>query len=76
MKIGDFGYATWETSSFDVKGTPEYWASEIKFENEHIPEKADVYASGILLFAITIFDYPFQIVDYNFIKDKRYEEFW
>ena len=55
LKIGDFGFATNQTQSNERKGTRQYKAPEIEDEKEnYIPEKVDMFASGSVLFTMTV----------------------
>jgi len=59
IKIGDFGFATNREITQTYWGTKQYMAPEIHEGKEYVPEKADIFASGSVLFTMIACFFPF-----------------
>jgi serine/threonine protein kinase len=63
VKLIDFGFSTQIPNTQKVKlfcGTPSYMAPEIVLKTEYCGPPADVYATGVLLFAFFCGCFPFK----------------
>ena len=67
MKIGDFGVSVKiegpNAVLFEQCGTPAYIAPEIVLEHGYLGLQADVWSSGICLFAMVYGNVPFKITE-------------
>jgi len=74
LKIADFGLSTFVESHRrnimlqTICGTPNYVAPEVVLRKGYYGEKADVWSSGVILFALLARDLPF----YDLCKRKMY----
>lgn len=63
VKIIDFGFSTQVAGDRKVKmycGTPNYMAPEIVERKEYLGSPADIWAAGVLLFAMLCGEFPFK----------------
>jgi serine/threonine protein kinase len=63
VKLIDFGFSTWIPNDKKIKifwGTPSYMAPEIVSKNEFWGPPADVWALGVLLYALLWGKFPFK----------------
>ena len=63
VKMIDFGFSTWFPHEKKVKifcGTPSYMAPEIVSKIEYSGPPADVWALGVLLYALLCGRFPFK----------------
>lgn len=63
IKIIDFGFSTHTPENMVSRihcGTPSYVAPEIILKKEYFGPKADVWALGVVLFAMLTADFPFK----------------
>lgn len=68
LQVTDFGFSTYlnpEGKLFDCKGTPGYMAPELFLNKGYDGTKTDVFALGIVLFALLLGRPPFHIADPN-----------
>lgn len=73
IKIIDFGFSIAIPEDKKLKifcGTPSYMAPEIVEKNEYVGQKADVWALGIVLFAMLQGRFPFKGVNDNDLFKK------
>lgn len=64
VKLADFGMCYWrrpggEKSTREVCGTPQYAAPEIMQQAPYVPEKSDMWACGVVLYAMLTRTLPF-----------------
>ena len=63
VKVIDFGFSTWTKKDFKLKsfcGTPTYMAPEIINKSEFLGPPTDMWALGIILYALLCGTFPFQ----------------
>ena len=71
IKVIDFDFAENTTSgklSKDYGGTKVYMAPEVLANKAHDGHRADMYAAGVILFAIVVGSFPFSKADDNGYK--------
>lgn len=84
LKFTDFGFASFSKENekqTDQKGTPIYIAPEIILGEAYDPEKADVFSTGVVLFALCSGRYPFEWAHesdqrYSMFIKKDFETYW
>lgn len=59
LKLGDFGFASRESTNMTQRGTNLFMAPEIHEGNAYNGKSVDVFALGVLLFVMVIGKYPF-----------------
>lgn len=75
IKIIDFGFSTCIPNDKRVKmfcGTPSYMAPEIVMKKEYCGPPADVWALGVLLYALLCGTFPFKGMFYNLEFEDLY----
>jgi serine/threonine protein kinase len=63
IKLIDFGFCCCSSSDVKLKvfcGTPSYMCPEIVMKKEYIGPPTDIWASGILMFAMLCGQFPFR----------------
>ncbi|KAI8341409.1 kinase-like domain-containing protein [Chlamydoabsidia padenii] len=77
VKLGDFGLSATLTKPEERKrsvcGTPNYMAPEILFGDHQHNQKADIWALGVVLFALLTGLHPFQMEHHRKIYRKIHE---
>lgn len=73
LKLADFGMCYWrrpggERSTRQHCGTPQYAAPEIMRKAAYVPEHADMWACGVMLFAMLTHTLPFIGQDWTDLK--------
>lgn len=84
IKLGDFGFSKeYDGKTFlnDQCGTKYYIAPEILEMTPYDGFKVDLFSLGIILFAIVVGNFPFQMTKrkdktFEMIRKKRFNDFW
>lgn len=83
VKVADFGFAKQGKINklTSYRGTKTYMAPEIRHGDKYDGLKADIFSTGVVLFAIVTGIFPFTEASskdkyYKMLKDKKYNEYW
>ena len=84
IKVADFGFAEKflsDQKSLKIVGTPSYFSPEMHEKVPHCPQSADLFAAGIILFAMVTGVDPFQTAEqkdplYRLHIRREYDRFW
>lgn len=81
LKLADFGFATENEISYNMKGTLSYMAPELLVNIPYQTKEVDLFAATVLLFMMITQRFPFEKADpddeyYSYIIMKDWKKFW